>query len=84
MLGYEGNALADNNAISPNHCIVEVDLNDGRMLSVYAQYPLGAEPNAMTEEQFIAKLRTCAEALSETEKDALVSWILKLDEVAAL
>ena len=63
---------------------MEADLKDGRTLSVYALYPLGAEPNAMTEEQFVAKLRTCAEDLSEAEKNALVDWILKLDEVPAV
>lgn len=78
------NGLDGHNAISPNHCIVEADLKDGKTLSLYCQYPLGSEPNGMTEEQFVAKLRTCAEDMTEAEKDALVKWILTLDEVAAL
>ena len=78
------NGLDGHNAISPNHAIVEADLKNGKTLSVYCQYPVGAEPNGMTEEQFVAKLRTCAEDMTEAEKDALVKWILTLDEVVAL
>ena len=78
------NGLDGYNAISPNHAIVEVDLKSGETLSMYCQYPLGSEPNGMTEEQRIAKLRTCAEDMTEAEKDQLVKWILTLDEVAAL
>ena len=51
---------------------------------MYCQYPLGSEPNGMTEEQRIEKLRYCADVLTEQEKDTLVNWILKLDEVASL
>ena len=78
------NGLDGHNAISPNHGIVEVDLKDGRTLSMYCQYPLGSEPNGMTEEQRIAKLRYCAEDMTEAEKDELVKWILTLDELEAL
>jgi 2-methylcitrate dehydratase PrpD len=78
------NGLDGHNAISPNHAIVEVDLKNGETLSMYCQYPLGAEPNQMTEEQRIEKLRCCAGDRSEAEKDQLVSWILKLDQVEAL
>lgn len=88
-LGRKVKVISDNgldgyNAISPNHGIVEVDLKNGETLSLYCRYPLGSEPNGMSEEQRIAKLRTCAEDMSEAEKDALVKWILTLDEVAAL
>ena len=38
----------------------------------------------MTEEQRIAKLRYCAEDMTEAEKDQLVNWILTLDELKAL
>jgi 2-methylcitrate dehydratase PrpD len=78
------NGLDGHNAISPNHGIVEVDLKNGETLSMYCQYPLGSEPNGMTEEQRIAKLRYCAEDMTEAEKDQLVNWILTLDEVKAL
>ncbi len=76
------NGLDGHNAISPNHGIVEVELNDGQILSMYSKYPLGSEPNGMTEEQRIAKLRTFAEELTEAQKDELVDWILHLDEKA--
>ena len=78
------NGLDGHNAISPNHAIVEVDLKNGETLSMYCQYPLGSEPNGMTEEQRIEKLRYCADELTEEQKDALVNWILTLDEVASL
>ena len=78
------NGLDGHNAISPNHAIVEVDLKDGKTLSMYCQYPLGSEPNGLTEEQRIEKLRYCAEDMTEEQKDALVHWILTLDEVASL
>ena len=88
-LGKKVKVIADNsldghNAIAPNHCIVEVDLKNGETLSLYCPYPLGSEPNGMTEEQRIAKLRDCAEDLTEAEKDQLVNWILTLDAVEAL
>ena len=88
-LGKKVKVIADNsldghNAIAPNHSIVEVDLKSGETLSLYCLYPLGSEPNGMSEEQRIEKLRICAEDLTETEKDALVHWILTLDEVAAI
>ena len=87
-LGKKVKVIADNsldghNAIAPNHCIVEVDLKNGETLSLYCPYPLGSEPNGMTEEQRIAKLRDCAEDLTEAEKDRLVNWILTLDSVEA-
>ena len=78
------NGLDGHNAIAPNHGIVEVDLTDGRVLSMYCPYPLGSEPNGLTEAQRIDKLRTCAEDLTETQKDELVNWILSLDELKAL
>jgi len=78
------NGLDGHNAISPNHGIVEVDLKSGETLSMYCQYPLGSEPNGMTEEQRIEKLRYCADMLTEEQKDKLVNWILNLDEVEAL
>ena len=78
------NGLDGHNAISPNHGIVEAELNDGRILSMYCKYPLGSEPNGMTEAQRIAKLRAYAEDLSEEQKDQLVDWILNLDKLAAL
>ncbi len=78
------NGLDGHNAITPNHSILEVDLTDGRTLSMYAPYPLGSEPNGMTEAQRIEKLRTCAEPLTEIEKDALVAWVLTLDELEQL
>jgi len=88
-LGKKVKVIADNsldghNAIAPNHCIVEVDLKNRETLSLYCPYPLGSEPNVMTEEQRIAKLRDCAEDLTEAEKDRLVNWILTLDSVEAL
>lgn len=88
-LGKKIKVIADNgldghNAIAPNHGIVEVDLKNGETLSMYCPYPLGSEPNGMTEEQRITKLRTCAEDLTESEKDQLVNWILTLDELAAI
>ena len=78
------NGLDGHNAISPNHGIVEVELNDGQILSMYSKYPLGSEPNGMTEEQRIAKLRAFAEELTEAQKDELVNWILTLDQLAAM
>lgn len=81
---HADNGLDGHNAIAPNHSIVEVDLKDGRTLSMYCPYPLGSEPNGMTEAQRIEKLRTCAETLTETEKDALVAWILTLDDLEQL
>jgi len=78
------NGLDGHNAISPNHGIVEVDLKNGETLSMYCQYPLGSEPNGMTEEQRIAKLRYCAEDMTEAQKDELVNWIMNLDQIAAL
>ena len=88
-LGKKVKVIADNsldgyNAIAPNHCIVEVDLKNRETLSLYCPYPLGSEPNVMTEEQRIAKLRDCAEDLTEAEKDRLVNWILTMDSVEAL
>jgi len=46
---YPDNGLDGYNAISPNHGIVEVELNDGKVLSMYCKYPLGSEPNGMTQ-----------------------------------
>jgi len=74
------NGLDGHNAISPNHAIVEVDTVDGRTLTMYCRYPLGSEPNGMTEEQRIAKLRACAEDLTEAQKEALVNSILSMDQ----
>ena len=78
------NGLDGHNAISPNHSIVEVDLKNGETLSMYCQYPLGSEPNGMTEDQFIKKLCTCAEDMTAAEKDVLVNRILTLDTVSSL
>lgn len=78
------NGLDGHNAISPNHGIVEVEKTNGEVLSMYCRYPLGSEPNGMTQEQRIAKLRTCAEDLTEAQKDALVNWILNLDQLDAM
>ena len=75
------NGLDGYNAISPNHGIVEVELNNGEVLSMYCQYPLGSEPNAMTHEQRMQKLRDCAEDMTEEQKDKLVDWIMNLDKV---
>jgi len=75
------NSLDGHNAISPNHGIVEVELNNGEILSMYCQYPLGSEPNAMTHEQRMQKVRDCAEDMTEEQKDKLVSWIENLDKV---
>ena len=78
------NGLDGHNAIAPNHNIVEVDLKYGETLSLYCEHPLGAEPNPMSEEQRIAKLRMCAEDMTEVEKDRLVNWILSLDKLESL
>lgn len=75
------NGLDGHNAISPNHGIVEVELNDGQVLSMYCKYPLGSEPNGMTDEMREQKLRDCAEDMTEAQKDALVKWIMGLDTV---
>ena len=75
------NSLDGHNAISPNHGIVEVELQSGEILSMYCQYPLGSEPNAMTHEQRMQKLRDCAEEMTEEQKDKLVDWIMNLDKV---
>ena len=75
------NSLDGHNAISPNHGIVEVELNNGEILSMYCQYPLGSEPNAMTHEMRMQKLRDCAEEMTEEQKDKLVDWIMSLDKV---
>ena len=68
---YADNGLDGHNAISPNHGIVEAELKDGQVLSMYCKYPLGSEPNGMTQEQRIAKLRTCAEELTEAQEKRL-------------
>ena len=81
---HPDNGLDGYNAISPNHGIVEVELNDGRVFSMYCKYPLGSEPNGMTEAQRIEKLRYCAEDLTEAQKDELVNWILTLDQLEAV
>lgn len=78
------NGLDGHNAISPNHAIVEVEKNNGEVLSMYCRYPLGSEPNGMTQEQRVAKLRACAEDLTEEQKDQLVNWILNLDKLPAM
>ena len=78
------NGLDGYNAISPNHGIVEVELNDGKVLSMYCKYPLGSEPNGMTDEQREQKLRNCAEDMTEAEKDQLVNWIMTLDQLEAM
>ena len=78
------NGLDGHNAISPNHAIVEVDTVDGRTLTMYCRYPLGSEPNAMTHEQRIAKLRACAEDMTEAQKDELVSWVMDMDKAATI
>jgi len=78
------NGLDGHNAICPNHGIVEVELNDGQVLSMYCKYPLGSEPNGMTDQQREDKLRTCAEDMTEAQKDALVNWIMTLDQLEAL
>lgn len=78
---HADNSLDGHNAISPNHCIVEVEKLDGEILSMYCQYPLGSEPNGMTHEQRMQKLRDCAEDMTEEQKDKLVSWIENLDKV---
>ena len=78
------NGLDGHNAIAPNHAIVEVDTVDGKTLSMYCKYPLGSEPNGMTEQQRIEKLRTCAEDMTEAQKDQLVNWILTLDALDAM
>ena len=81
---HPDNGLDGHNAISPNHGIVEVELNDGRIFSMYCKYPLGSEPNGLTEAQRIEKLRFCAEDLAEAQKDELVNWILSLDQLEAM
>lgn len=78
------NGLDGHNAISPNHAIVEAELNDGRVISVYCKYPLGSEPNGMTDEQREEKLRYCAEDMTEEQKDELVAWIMNLDTLEAM
>ncbi len=77
---FSDNGLDGHNAISPNHGIVEVELLDGRVLSMYSQYPLGSEPNGMTDEQRTEKFRAFAGAMPEAEKEAMLDWILHLDE----
>ena len=81
---HPDNGLDGYNAISPNHGIVEVELNDGRVFSMYCKYPLGSEPNALTEAQRIEKLRLCAEDLTEAQKDELINRILTLDQLEAM
>jgi 2-methylcitrate dehydratase PrpD len=78
------NGLDGHNAISPNHAIVEVTLNDGKVLSMYCKYPLGSEPNQMTDAQFEQKLRNCAEDMTTEQQDQLVKWIMSLDELEAM
>ena len=78
------NGLDGHNAISPNHAIVEVELNDGKILSAYCKYPLGSEPNGMTDEQREQKLRNCAEDMTEAQKNELVNWIMTLDKLEAM
>lgn len=78
------NGLDGHNAISPNHGIVEVELNDGQVLSMYCKYPLGSEPNGMTDAQREEKLRYCAEDMTEAQKDELVNWIMTLDQLEAM
>ena len=78
------NGLDGHNAISPNHAIVEVELNDGKILSMYCKYPLGSEPNQMTDAQFEQKLRNCAEEMTTEQQDKLVNWIMTLDTLEAM
>ena len=78
------NGLDGHNAISPNHAIVEVDTEDGRTLTMYCRYPLGSEPNAMSHEQRMAKLRACAEDMTEAQKDELVAWVMDMDKAATI
>ncbi len=78
------NGLDGHNAISPNHAIVEMELNDGKILSMYCKYPLGSEPNAMSDAQFEQKLRNCAEDMTVAQQDELVKWIMTLDELEAM
>ena len=78
------NGLDGHNAISPNHAIVEVEKTNGEVLSMYCRYPLGSEPNGMTVEQRIEKLRNCAGELTEAQKDEMVNWILNLDQLTAM
>jgi 2-methylcitrate dehydratase PrpD len=78
------NGLDGHNAISPNHAIVEVTLNDGKVLSMYCKYPLGSEPNQMTDAQFEQKLRNCAEDMTAQQQDKLVNWIMTLDTLEAM
>jgi len=51
---------------------------------MYCRYPLGSEPNGMTPQQRIAKLRNCAEDMTEAQKDELEDWILNLDALSAM
>lgn len=82
---HPDNGLDGHNAIAPNHGILEVDLTDGRTLSMYAPYPLGSEPNGMTEEQRVAKFLTCAEELlSEDERRKWVADILAFDTIETI
>lgn len=74
------NGLDGHNAISPNHGIVEVELLDGSVLSMYSQYPLGSEPNGMTDAQREEKFRAFAGNLPDARKDELVDWIMNLDQ----
>lgn len=75
------NALDGHNEISPNHAAMDLYLTDGTVRSIYVQYPLGSEPNAMSDEQLNAKLRHCAEGiLSPEAAEQLIGAIWALDD----
>jgi len=54
------------------------------VLSMYCKYPLGSEPNQMSDAQFEQKLRNCAEDMTVEQQDKLVNWIMTLDTLEAM
>ena len=70
---------------TPNHAAMDLVLKDGSVRSLYEPYPCGSEPNPMSIEQAIAKLKKCTDGwLSEEERNTLLDTIMNVDSIGEM
>jgi 2-methylcitrate dehydratase PrpD len=60
---------------------VEIELQDGSILSEKTDYPKGDPENPVSEEQLIRKFKDLSQELSEAQQDRLINMITKIDEL---
>jgi 2-methylcitrate dehydratase PrpD len=72
-------------AIKGNHCKVEIEMADGKVLSSYCEHPRGSFENPLTRAQIEAKFRTYAKGvIADAQAEEVVAAVSRLEDLASV